>query len=230
MHEGHRERMWERLYAYGDSMSDHELLEVLLFYAIPRKNTNLVAHELLAAFGSLRGLFSASPEEIEKVAGVGRKTADFIRLVGLFMARCGKAREEKTGLSSLADVQNFVRARFRDADRERAEIYFIDAHFRLLCAKTFTDFSRAQVAFDARDLNSLLGTVRPNAIILAHNHPSGDATPSSADDSAVREAAGVCRINAVNLLDSVIYGSEQEIFSYYCAGRLPECFSRGKTK
>ncbi len=65
MHEGHRERMWDRLYFHGDSMSDHELLETLLFFVIPRRNTNPIAHELLDRFGSLEALFSAGPAAIE---------------------------------------------------------------------------------------------------------------------------------------------------------------------
>ena len=220
MHEGHRERMRERLCRFGESMSDHELLEVLLYYFIPRKNTNPIAHSLLYAFGDLDRLFSASAEEIEKVAGVGKKTAEFIRLVSLICECRDHNLRSSRSLNNFSEVRKFLNIRFSQAEREIAEIYFLGDGARLLCAKTFEEGCSFGVGFDAKVLNSLLGTVKPKSIIIAHNHPSGVSSPSENDDMAVRKIIDICNLNGVIFSDSVIFVSEKDIFSYYHSGRL----------
>ena len=87
MHEGHRKRMLERLERAEGSLEEHELLEILLFNAIPRKNTNELAHRLLSAFGSLRSLFRAGMSELKAVPGVGESTAAYLKIVGMFLER-----------------------------------------------------------------------------------------------------------------------------------------------
>ena len=87
MHEGHRKRMLERLEHAERSLEEHELLEILLFNAIPRKNTNELAHALLSAFGSLDALFHAGTDELKAVPGVGGSTAAYLRIIGMFLER-----------------------------------------------------------------------------------------------------------------------------------------------
>ena len=89
VHDGHRERLRRRFSAHGlESFADHEVLELLLFYAIPRQDTNPIAHRLMEQFGSLEAVLSAQPEHLGQVAGVGEGTALFLRLVGQIGRRC----------------------------------------------------------------------------------------------------------------------------------------------
>ena len=185
-------------------MSDHELLEVLLYYVIPRKNTNPIAHSLLYAFGDLDRLFSASAEEIEKVAGVGKKTAEFIRLVSLICECRDHNLRSSRSLNNFSEVRKFLNIRFSQAEREIAEIYFLGDGARLLCAKTFEEGCSFGVGFDAKVLNSLLGTVKPKSIIIAHNHPSGLDCPSREDVAMTRKLQDLLQDLGVFLVDHFV--------------------------
>lgn len=220
MHEGHRERMRDRLYFHGDSMSDHELLETLLFFVIPRKNTNPVAHELLDRFGSLEALFSAEPAAIEQVAGVGKKSAEFIRLVGLMCGRIRNSKAKAKRLTNFSEIAAFARSRFQGKDGEILEVYCLSAGGALLSIKTYESGNFTKVAIDSKSLSSLLVTVRPAYILVAHNHPSGKCEPSAIDDAAVERIYQVCRINGVALSDCLIFSENEDPYSYFHSHRF----------
>lgn len=222
MHEGHRERMWDRLYFHGDSMSDHELLETLLFFVIPRRNTNPIAHELLDRFGSLEALFSAGPAAIEQVAGIGRKSAEFVHLVGLMIGRIKSAKSKRKKLTNFAEIADFARSRFQGKNTELFEVYCLSAGGELLCAKSFAAGTSAKVSVDSKSLSGLLVTVQPASILVAHNHPSGRCAPSADDDEAAEKINQVCRINGVALSDCIICSEEGEPFSYFHSHRFEQ--------
>lgn len=213
MHEGHRERMRERLYFHGDSMSDHELLETLLYYTVPRKNTNPTAHELIDRFGSLAGVFAAPAESLEQIAGVGRKTAEFIRLVGILQGRL-RVGGERTYLKNQSDAVDFARRRLAGRSDEALEVYCLGARGALLCVKTYESGSGAQVSLDSRSLSRLFASVQPLSVLVAHNHPSGRCEPSAEDDAAVSEVYKICRINGVQLADCLVL-AEDASYSYF---------------
>lgn len=219
MHEGHRQRIRDKLYSSGDTLSDHELLELLLFNAISRKDTNPIAHELLDSFCDLAGVFSASPRLLDSVAGIGRSTAEYIYLCGQLMRRMEGREMRRRRLMSYADLHAHVCARFAGKTCERLEMYLTDKNFLLLCTKSVTDVRKEQVVLDSRTLSYILGEVRPYAVILAHNHPSGNSKPSAADDLAVRRIATVCAEHGARLFDSLIY-AEGDVFSYYRTDRF----------
>lgn len=220
MHEGHRERMWERLYFHGDSMSDHELLEILLYYTIPRKNTNPTAHDLLDRFGSLEALFSAPPEALEKVAGIGKKSAEFIHLVGQMIERVRTQEHAERRINCYADIVDFASGRFAGRDSEILEFYCIGAGGKLLCAKSFDGGKQSRVSLHARELNLLLASMHPFTLVAAHNHPSGVAEPSDEDDEAAEEIYRICRLNGVLLSDCLIFADGQAPYSYFLTGRF----------
>lgn len=220
MHEGHRERMWNRLYFHGDSMSDHELLETLLFFAIPRCNTNPTAHALLDGFGSLEKLFEADAAEIEKIAGVGKKSAELIRVVGLLCGRARRSGENARYLTNAAAVRQFARERFEGRKEEALEFYFLGARGRLLCVKTFACGDGESVSVQSKQLSELLSSVQPLSLVVAHNHPSGNTEPSCGDDDAAREIYQICRIHGVLFSDCLVFADGCEAFSYFLGQRF----------
>ncbi len=214
MHEGHRERMRRRLFEHGNSLTDHELFEILLYEHIPRKDTNPVAHALLDSFGDAEGVFSASPRLLCSVAGVGPRTAEYIYLVGRIFRRLRGGERKRVRLSGFGEVRSHVRRRFADVPVEKLEVYFTDADGFLLCTKSVTDVRRDKVALDSRLLGYILGEVHPAGVIVAHNHPSGSCEPSPEDDMAFTRLHGLCRMYGAALHDSLIY-ADGELFSYY---------------
>lgn len=220
MHEGHRERMRKRLSEHGASLTDHELLEILLFEVIGRKDTNPVAHRLLDSFCDLHGVFSATPRLLCTVAGIGPRAAEHVYLVGCLMRAMDRERPVRPRLYSYGEAGDFAAKRFSGESTEKLEFYFTDEDGYLICLKSVGG-EGSSVAVSERELTYILGEVKPTGVVLAHNHPSGTARPSAEDDGAVEHIGAVCRRCGASLNDSLIFAGG-EIFSYYGAGKLPK--------
>ena len=225
MHEGHRERLREKLVSHRESLTDIQALEMLLFNSSSRKDTNPLAHDLLDSFCDMAGVFSASPRLLCTVAGVGPRTAEYIYMMGLLLMKINASRWlARRRLYNFAEVSEYVRARFEGAADEKLEIYLTDKDGMLLCLKSVSAARKDSVSIDSQTLNYILSELKPYGMIVAHNHPSGVVEPSGSDDSALLEMAQVCRMQGVRLCDSVIF-ARGELFSYYHSGRLAQLLS-----
>ena len=225
MHEGHRERLREKLVSHRESLTDIQALEMLLFNSISRKDTNPLAHDLLDSFCDMAGVFSASPRLLCTVAGVGPRTAEYIYMMGLLLMKINASRSTaRRRLYNFAEVSEYVRSRFEGAADEKLEIYLTDKDGMQLCLKSVSPARKDSVSIDSQTLNYILSELKPYGMIVAHNHPSGVAEPSGSDDSALLEMAQVCRMQGVRLCDSVIF-ARGELFSYYHSGRLAQLLS-----
>ncbi len=220
LHDGHRRRMYEKL-NNGDDLFDHELLEILLFGACPRINTNPMAHALLERFVSISGVFNASVEELKAVDGVGDNVARFIKTVGLCAERAGNIGNTPV-LKTADDCKRFIDARLRGKSEEQVEIYFLNraGRVRRILSYNTGEKSRAAVSVDAiaRDFALYI----PHGVIIAHNHVHGGTAPSDYDDHFTRTVQFICNMYGAQLLDHVIYVSLGETFSYKNEGRLEE--------
>lgn len=220
MHEGHRERMYAKL-KNAENLYDHEILEILLFTACPRVNTNPVAHALLERFGSLAQVFSASEEELKKVDGVGERTADFLKVVGFCAERVGKV-EGVAHLKNTADCKAFVSMRLKGRTEEFLELYFIDKSGLVKRIFSYTSADRNRVSSDASAILSDIALIKPAAIVAAHNHLNGFAAPSQNDELFTRQLQLMCDMSGVDLWDHLIYASDGNFYSYRSEGVLDE--------
>lgn len=221
MHEGHRRRMYEKL-KNDDGLHDHELLEILLYNAYPRINTNPVAHALIQTFGSLAGVFSADVESLVTVDGVGENVALYIKLVGEVMKRTNVHSSGIALLKNHSDFTNFIRARFRGKTAEIIELYMINKNGRLKRICPFTNGDVNKVDVNADDIMAAMAAERPYGVLAAHNHLSGSSNPSARDDKFTAELQLMCSINNIMLLDHMIYSFDENIFSYFLTGKLDE--------
>ena len=220
MHEGHRQRMLERLLK-ADTLQDHALLEILLFNAVPRKNTNPLAHELLSAFTSLDGVFGADFEELLSVDGVGKETAAYLKCVGLCFERMGKRKRELPKFFNVRDFSEFVSARLAPLDCEALELFCIDANERIRFGKRFSAGDTQRVRVEPEEISRFLATHRPAGLVAAHNHPDSPAVPSDADDRFTAQLQMLCSLNNVRLYDHIIVGTDGT-YSYFLVGRMEE--------
>lgn len=218
-HDGHRHRIIEKL--DSGSLREHELLEILLFNAIPRRNTNDLAHRLLAAFGSIRGVFSASLKELEGVDGIGEQVAAYLRCIGKFYETYYDAGERAFPERFDSDTfPAFLAGKYAPLDTEVLDFYFLDENQRITYCKRFTSGSAHQVVVKPDCLTELLVSDRkPYGIIAAHNHLKGPCFPSGADDVTTRQFQLICSIHNVLFCDHYIY-SPAGIYSYYRSGRM----------
>ena len=225
MHEGHRKRMLERMERAEGSLEEHELLEILLFNAIPRKNTNELAHRLLSAFGSLRSLFRAGMSELKAVPGVGESTAAYLKIVGMFLERAGGKELSLPSAFSFAAFSPYLRERFRGAEEEYVEFYCLDGREGIKALRRFTSEKSFQACVDPKEISRLFVEVKPRAMVAVHNHIEGAATPSREDDDFTAQLEILCSMHNVALRDHIIC-SPEGVYSYFLSGKLNELSAR----
>ena len=225
MHEGHRQRMLERLESAEGSLQEHELLEILLFNAIPRKNTNELAHRLLSAFGSLRSLFRAGMSELKAVPGVGESTAAYLRIIGIFYARAQLKEPELPSAFSFAAFRPFLIERFEGAREEYVELYSLDGKDCVKNVRRFSSEKSFQASIDPKEISRFLVEAKPAAMVAVHNHITGPATPSREDDDFTAQLEILCSMHNVSLRDHIIC-SPEGVYSYFLSGKLNELSAR----
>ena len=219
LHKGHRERLINKFLNNPEVFSQHELLELLLFYSIPRKNTNDIAHRLLRAFGSLDNLFKATASELMAVEGVGTKTATLITLMGKLIESSTANTKRKLALFNLEKVKEMAIERFYNEREEKFVFILLNKKYIEITQMEFCDNSANKVTAEIPELAKALALHKPAYIIIAHNHPSGNLTPSKADDITTKKIKLLCDVHGCVLIDHVIV-YKQNLFSYYDTGRL----------
>lgn len=207
IHDGHRQKMRKRfLLSSLDSFAPHEALELLLYYAIPRCDTNPAAHALMARYGTLEEVFNAPVEDLIKVEGIGESAAILLKLVPQLVrkARLERVRLGDTILNDSEAAGSFLLELFKG---ERAETVYqlcLDAKRRLLAYRRLSDGGVSMVDLDVRKVVSNALLTSASQVILAHNHPSGLAVPSEADNAATEQALYALRTVGVELVDHII--------------------------
>lgn len=220
MHEGHRQRILQRLEESGESLQDHELLEMMLFNAIPRKNTNGIAHSLIDAFGSLYGVFHATPAQLRSVKGVGPEVAAFLRCNGLIFSRIEKPKTNPIKFN-LQSFSEHVSKSFASLDQEVIEIFCLDGSERVKGSRRFTSDSANKVQVRSEEINRYIVGIMPNGIVAAHNHPEGTCRPSEEDDRFTAQLMMTCSLNNVKFYDHLITGKDG-VYSYFRVGKMED--------
>ena len=211
--------MYDKLES-GAQLYDHELLEILLYSAIPRKNTNPIAHSLIGTFGSLAGVFAADIDELMSVEGVGESVATYLKCVGECMKRTSPVNAGFAILKAQKDIADFVTMRLRGRSAEIVEFYFLDKTGKVVSIHPFTCDDAHRVDIATKKIASLFAASRPYSVIIAHNHPRGEAAPSENDNLFTKEMQVICSLNDVNLQDHCIYGASGGIYSYFRSGEI----------
>lgn len=210
IHRGHREKMRQRFLKSGlEGFADHEALELLLFYAIPRQDTNPIAHRLMERYGSLSAVLSAPAEDLKKVEGIGESAAVLLKAAGQIAQ---KARlSDATAQRPLTDVEAagaYLLERYAGETHEMLYELCLDQKGKLLACKRLSEGSASSAALDIRKVveNAILTSA--SAVILAHNHPSGIALPSDDDCAATTRAARALQTIGVTLADHIVVADD----------------------
>lgn len=219
IHDGHRQRMYEK--AEKGVLAEHEWLEVLLFNAIPRRNTNDIAHALIAQFGSVAKVFFASSEELQKVPGVGTSVAAQIRAIGHFFTQYCESREPTYEIPfETNEFISFVKATYKDLAVEVLDVYLLDGAGYVEQRRRFSAQSIASVQVVPEGITSFILSEGASGVVLVHNHPFGSAIPSDSDNLLTKNCQVLCSLNNRLLCDHLIYAPDG-VYSYYLGGDLP---------
>lgn len=174
IHQGHREKMRQRFLKSGlESFADHEALELLLYYAIPRRDTNPIAHRLMERYGSLTAVLSAPAEDLKKVEGIGESAAVLLKIAGQIgrKARLSDATQSRA-MTDVETVGAYLLERYAGETHEVIYELCLDRKGKLLACKRLHDGGAASAALDIRKVveNAILTSA--STVILAHNTPA----------------------------------------------------------
>lgn len=221
VHDGHRERMKTSFKKNGlDSMNDVNALELLLFYAIPRRDTNVIAHALLDHFGSLFRVFSASIQELCAVEGVGENTAILISMIPQLVRKSMVSDAEKISvIKNSKDAGKYLVPRFAFEQDEVALLVCLDSQKRVIGCFELGRGVVNKVSVDVRKVVELALRYKASSVILAHNHPDSFALPSLADTAMTEQIYRSLRLVGITLADHIIVSGEDYV-SYLDSGML----------
>jgi len=209
-HDEHRKRLRARVLSAGESFEDHELLELLLFYAIPRVNTNEIAHELIKRFGSLKGVLDASYLSLRTVEGIGDNSALYLRAISELLLRYERSSNYTDNpLSSNYALGRYLCSLFVGTENEISYLLLFDNSKRLiLCAKISEGYSSVNTVY-LRKIITLALENNAAGVILAHNHPSGKALPSGEDIEVTSCLKGMYEKLGIQFIDHFIIANDE---------------------
>ncbi len=213
IHDGHRQRLKERFRAEGlDNFDELQVLELLLFYCIPRQDTNPIAHRLLQHFGNLSQVLEAPIGELEKIQGMGPNAAAFLHLVrdaGRYY-QVNRSRQEKI-LTTTEKCGDFLESFFVGRRNETVFLLCLDAKCKVLCCKEIGEGSVNSAGVPIRRIVETALGVNATTVILAHNHPSGIAVPSSEDVQTTYRVAAALDTVDITLADHIIVADQDYV-------------------
>ena len=207
---GHRERLRARFREAGsDALADYEMLELILFRAIPQRDVKPLAKMLLEKFGSFAEVISAPPERLKEVDGLGEAAVTEFKIVAAAAQRLAKGQVRKRPvLSSWSSVLDYCRTAQAFAEKEQFRILFLDKRNQLIADEVQQQGTIDHTPVYPREVVKRALELSATAIILVHNHPSGDPTPSSADIEMTKQVASVAKPLGVQLYDHIIVGKD----------------------
>ncbi len=216
MAEGHRQRLRDRFLKYGlDSFTDEEIVEVLLAMGTPRKDCKAPARELCRCLGSLAMVLEASPEELQKVKGVGPNNVFAVKFIHESARRFLRQRlEERPRIHSAADMTDYLSHALSFREREIFVAVFLDSKNAVIdLEELFSGTANAAAVYPREVMRKAL-LKNATALICAHNHPSGSLEPSRADRALTRQLVRAAELLGIRMLDHIIIGGPSRYFSF----------------
>lgn len=224
IHDGHRQRMKDRFRKNGmDGLQEHEVLEMLLYYCIPRRNTNEIAYALLKEFKTLPRVFNASAMELERVGGVGENAAlfiSFIRQLERYFPN-GDVDEDDI-LWNLDRCHQYLQRRFVGRKNETVMLLCLDAKCKLLGCHVVGEGSLHSANVSIRKIVEAAVITNATSVVLAHNHPGGVAMPSAEDIHTTGVLAKTLQTMDVVLIDHVVVSEDEFVSLLYSGLYKPE--------
>jgi DNA repair protein RadC len=207
-HAGHRQRLRDRFMQGGaDAMPDYELLEMVLFHALPMGDTKALAKALLKEFGSFAEVISADPQRLKSVDGAGPRVVAELKVINAAAVRLLRSNVMKRqALSSWSALLDYVRASMAFAAKEQFRILFLDKKNQLIADEVQQEGTVDHTPVYPREVIKRALELSASAIILVHNHPSGDPTPSTADIDMTRRIMEAGEKLGVAVHDHIIVG------------------------
>jgi DNA repair protein RadC len=222
-HSGHRKRLREQVLKSGlESLHEHQVLEYLLTFVLPQKDTNVIAHDLIQKFGSFYKVMQASLTELMSVNGVGEVVAHFLfNFRDFFYYYQKSSTKEKTLIRNFEEAKRYVIPHLSNKLKEELLLVCIDSKNCVIDTKVLSRGTVNQADVNMRAITEILINNNTSNFVIAHNHPDGNCRPSAEDDKFTQALTVTSEINRMKLLDHIIIGNDG-IYSYYQNDKLIE--------
>ena len=202
---GHRQRLREKLHKDEQLLADYEILELVLGTVILRADTKPLAKELLARFGTLKGVLDARDDELLELKGFGNSLLSYWKLLReLFVRYAESSAQQRRALSSSAEVADMARARLGRKEKEEFWAAFLDNQNRLISWERISTGTVNTTMIYPRELMEQALQRKASSLIIVHNHPGGNVSPSTPDVEITRHIAQAGRVLGIRLLDHII--------------------------
>lgn len=206
IHKNHRSRLKSQFLTNGiETLTDIQKLELLLFYSIPQKDTNPLAHDLIAKFGSLKSVLCADYKDLVSVKGIKDNTATHIMLVNSILNYCNKP-DIGTVISGTASAVAFVEKLYYNVDVEQFYVVCLGKNNKVKLVKLVSTGTMDEVNVQIRTITQIALDAKCNRIIVSHNHPNGSSTPSDEDFRFTYSLVCSCMLNSIDVIDHLVVG------------------------
>lgn len=210
LHQNHRKRMIDKYMNGGrDSMPDHELLEILLFSALKRVNTNPLAHALIRRFGSLAAVFDADIEELVKVEGIGFSSAFLIKEIPYLWRRYELSQKSGVIFDNMEKIGGYFVSLYKGATRESVYLMMLDNSNKMIECRLLSQGSVDSAELSARKITEAALSRNSSVLILAHNHPGGTVQPSDSDITFTRAMRRALLPIDLQLVEHIIVANDE---------------------
>ena len=215
-HKAHRSRLKSKVEKFGlDCLEYHEILELLLTYTIPRKDTNPTAHELMDHFSSFSNVIDADYHDLLKVEGIGPESALFLNVLAQFIEVYNKSKLESRTyiLNSTEQAVGFFRDSYRIKNNEFMVVACLGKNKRVRKTYLCKGMDETEITFDLRKIINSINDAGVDSVVLFHTHPNGSVKPSKEDVITTQRFLNMCLMNGISLNDHIIL-NESEHFSF----------------
>ena len=210
-HEEHRKRVRKEFLENGfsDATPPHKILEMLLFYSIPRKDTNKIAHDLLNRFGSISGVVDATPTELMSVDGIGESSVALIKLlIPVFRQYKSSSVKKGNAPTSMNSICDYIMAKYIGFTKEIFAVTSFNAKGEIVGFDTLNSGDVAYVGLSTRNFVEKVLERKATSVVISHNHPTGTALPSPSDIETTKRIAALLATLNITLLDHIIVSNE----------------------
>ncbi|MEZ0537534.1 DNA repair protein RadC [Caldicellulosiruptoraceae bacterium PP1] len=223
VHTGHRKRLKERFINEGlDNFNDHQVLELLLFFSIPRKDTNNLAHLLLNRYGSLSAIFEQDPLELTKIEGIGENSAILLSLISQISRRyIFDKTKSKQQLKDVESAKEYIKSLFIGRTNEVFYIVSLDTQLNVIQPYLLFEGTVKEAAVYPRKVVEVALRFNASNVIIAHNHPAGSLKPSLEDIKTTQKIVNALSAISVKVCDHIIVGNNNA-YSFAQNSILPE--------
>ncbi|MBO7217605.1 MAG: DNA repair protein RadC [Clostridia bacterium] len=214
IHKGHRDRLRSEFLSYSDSskMPEHKLLEMLLFYGIPQRDTNEIAHSLIQKFGTFHGVFDADVTEIKNVKGMTANAATLVKLIlPIARAYVSSRYDDELVLKNTRDIGTFLLKKYFAQSVEKCSLICLNHSGKILSFDFISEGNVDSTAFSIRTIVERAVSVGATDIVLAHNHPGGVPLPSKEDIAITAAVANALKVLDIKFVDHIIIADDDYI-------------------